>query len=74
MVHIHEAEPFKNLCHKHVKYLVDLDQVQEKKINHVREETSALAEVLMLENCKYLCQHRIKAFIALQYFINRGFF
>ena len=70
MVHVHEAESLENFGNEHVKYFIDVEQIQEEEIDHVREETCPFAKVLMLKYGKDLCQHRIKAFITLQYFIH----
>ena len=70
MVHVHEAKSLENFGNEHVKYFIDVEQIQEEEIDHVREETCSFAKVLMLKYGKDLCQHRIKAFITLQYFIH----
>ena len=43
-------ESLQDLGDEHVEHLVDLDQVLEEQVNHVRKKSSALAEVLMLVN------------------------
>ena len=70
MVHVHEAESLENFGNEYVKYFIDVEQIQEEEIDHVREETCSFAKVLMLKYGKDLCQYRIKAFITLQYFIH----
>jgi hypothetical protein len=65
LIRRHRVKSLEDLGHQDVKDLIDLQQVQEEKMDHVREEARTLAEALMLENCKDLGKHGIKVFIGL---------
>ena len=63
VLNAHLAEALKDLGHKHVEDFVNLQEVLEKEVDHVREKAGALAKVLVLKDVEDLGDQGVEGLV-----------